>query len=185
MTNLAVTHALFRAGAPDFSDLPWGTPLSDWADICSRLEEVQRGPSRHPVVFVNYNGELFALKELPNGLAEKEYQLLAQLEKAGIPAVAPMGHLTARHEENEDVSILITRYLDRSLPYWSLFQRSGLDRYQEHLLDAMAELLVRLHLGGIYWGDCSLSNTLFRRDAGALQAYLVDAETGEIHPPRL
>jgi hypothetical protein len=41
---------------------------------------------------------------------------------------------------------------------------------------------VRLHLAGFYWGDCSLSNTLFRRDAGALAAYLVDAETGELHP---
>jgi hypothetical protein len=40
---------------------------------------------------------------------------------------------------------------------------------------------VRLHLGGFFWGDCSLSNTLFRRDAGALAAYLVDAETGELH----
>jgi hypothetical protein len=32
------------------------------------------------------------------------------------------------------------------------------------------------------WGDCSLSNTLFRLDAGALSAYLVDAETAELHP---
>jgi hypothetical protein len=31
------------------------------------------------------------------------------------------------------------------------------------------------------WGDCSLSNTLFRRDAGQFEAYLVDAETGELH----
>jgi len=42
-------------------------------------------------------------------------------------------------------------------------------------------LLVRLHLAGFWWGDVSLSNTLFRRDAGAFAAYLVDAETGEIH----
>jgi uncharacterized protein DUF4032 len=49
------------------------------------------------------------------------------------------------------------------------------------LLDALAGLFVRLHLAGFYWGDCSLSNTLFRRDAGALAAYLVDAETGEMH----
>ncbi|MDP8988348.1 MAG: DUF4032 domain-containing protein [Actinomycetota bacterium] len=42
-------------------------------------------------------------------------------------------------------------------------------------------VLVRLHLHGFVWGDCSLSNTLFRRDAGALSAYLVDAETGELH----
>jgi hypothetical protein len=46
----------------------------------------------------------------------------------------------------------------------------------------MVELLVRLHLSGFFWGDCSLSNTLFRFDAGALGAYLVDAETSEQHP---
>jgi hypothetical protein len=34
---------------------------------------------------------------------------------------------------------------------------------------------------GLFWGDVSLSNTLFRRDAGAFAAYLVDAETGELH----
>ncbi|MFN2629163.1 MAG: hypothetical protein ABR569_11060 [Gaiellaceae bacterium] len=49
------------------------------------------------------------------------------------------------------------------------------------MLNAFAELLVRLHLAGFIWGDCSLFNTLFRRDAGALSAYLVDAETGELH----
>ena len=40
---------------------------------------------------------------------------------------------------------------------------------------------MRLHTAGFYWGDCSFSNTLFRRDAGAFAAYLVDAETGELH----
>ena len=44
----------------------------------------------------------------------------------------------------------------------------------------MVVLLVRLHLGGFYWGDVSLSNVLFRRSAGGFAAYLVDAETGEI-----
>ncbi|WP_320406527.1 hypothetical protein, partial [Escherichia coli] len=34
---------------------------------------------------------------------------------------------------------------------------------------------------GFYWGDVSLSNTLFRRDAGSFAAHLVDAETGELH----
>ena len=38
-----------------------------------------------------------------------------------------------------------------------------------------------MHLAGFVWGDCSLSNTLFRRDAGALAAWMVDAETGELH----
>jgi hypothetical protein len=50
------------------------------------------------------------------------------------------------------------------------------------LLDALVELLVRLHLSGFFWGDCSLSNTLFRHDAGTLEAYLVDSETSEQHP---
>jgi hypothetical protein len=53
---------------------------------------------------------------------------------------------------------------------------------RNRLLDALVGLLVRLHLAGFFWGDGSLSNTLFRRDAGALAAYLVDAETGELHP---
>jgi Domain of unknown function (DUF4032) len=49
------------------------------------------------------------------------------------------------------------------------------------LLDALADLLVNLHLAGFFWGDCSLSNALFRLDAGRYSAYLVDAETGEMH----
>ena len=52
----------------------------------------------------------------------------------------------------------------------------------DRLLDALVELLVRLHLSGFCWGDCSLSNALFRADAGTLQAYLVDTETSERHP---
>jgi Domain of unknown function (DUF4032) len=50
------------------------------------------------------------------------------------------------------------------------------------LVDAQVELLARLHLSGFFWGDCSLSNTLFRLDAGALAAYVVDVETSELHP---
>jgi len=46
---------------------------------------------------------------------------------------------------------------------------------------ALGELFIRLHLAGFFWGDCSLSNALFRRDAGELSAYLVDAETAERH----
>src|SRR5207245_3045142 len=57
----------------------------------------------------------------------------------------------------------------------------GIPDLRTHLLNALAELLARLHLRGFFWGDCSLSNALFRRDAGALTAYLVDAETGELH----
>jgi len=77
--------------------------------------------------------------------------------------------------------VLVTRYLDHSLPYFALFTEQGLARYRDHLLDALAGLLVQLHLSGVFWGDCSLNNTLFLRDAGTLNAYLVDAETSEVH----
>jgi hypothetical protein len=179
---------IVRPGNPDFLDLPWGVPLTEWSDHCSRLEEVPKGLSRHPVLFVNYDGILYALKELAPGAAEQEYELLRQAEEANLPAVSPVGHvLTATSQGN--ASVLVTRYLESSLPYRTLFMGQGLERYRQYLLDAIAGLLVQLHLSGLFWGDCSLSNTLFRRDAGALQAYLVDAETSEIHsgyfPPAL
>ena len=43
--------------------------------------------------------------------------------------------------------------------------------YRDRLLDAMASLLVDLHRAGVFWGDCSLANTLFRRDGDKIQAY--------------
>lgn len=168
-------------GHPDFLDLPWNTPLSKWDEQCTRLEQLPRGLSRHPVVFINYDGRLYAIKELPSGQAEKEYNMLASMLDARLPVVQPVGHVQMENE-NGLRSALITRYLDHSIPYRSLFMRNSLLRYREHLLDAMAGLLVQLHLAGFFWGDCSLSNTLFRRDAGALRAYLVDAETAEYFP---
>jgi hypothetical protein len=68
------------------------------------------------------------------------------------------------------------------LPYRALFSHTLRPETMTRLLDALAALLVRMHLTGFFWGDCSLSNTLFRRDAGAFAAYLVDAETGALRP---
>lgn len=170
-----------RPSHPAFHDLPWDYPISDWHLYCPYLEDVPRGLSRHPVIFINYQGGIYALKEMPPEVAEHEFNLLVAIEEKRLPAVQVVGHAIANIETGKR-SILITRFLDRSLPYRSLFMRSTLLRYRDHLLDAMAGLMVQLHLGGIYWGDCSLSNTLFRRDAGALQAYLVDAETAEVYP---
>jgi hypothetical protein len=172
-----------RLGHPDFRDLPWELPLSQWEGVSTRLEEVPRGLSRHPVVFVNYDGVLYSLKEMPASLAEKEYRLLVQIEALRTPVVTPVGYINIRSSQ-DNIGVLVTRYLEHSIPYRSLFMTGGLLRYREHLLDAITGLLVQIHLVGIYWGDCSLSNTLFRRDAGALQAYLVDAETTAIYPER-
>lgn len=152
-----------------------------WQEKCQRVVQLPRGISRHSVVFVEYHGQYYALKELSIGAAEKEYEILRQMEELGLPSVEPVGHVNTITDEGE-ASVLITKYLDHSLPYHQIFMRSSLAKYRDHLLDAMASLLVQIHLAGVYWGDCSLSNTLFRRDAGTLQAYFVDAETSEILP---
>ena len=172
---------LARTGHPAFLDLPWEEPLEEWQS--ERIVELVRGISRHVVRFVNYDGAIYALKELPGRIAAKEYGLLRHMAAESIPVVDAVGVVTARGEELEDV--LITRHLDFSLPYRTLFSGHaghGIPDLRTSLLNALGELLVRLHLSGFFWGDCSLSNTLFRRDAGALSAYLVDAETGEWHP---
>ena len=103
--------AQFRPNSPDFGDLPWEHPFSEWSHHCQRLEEVQRGPSRHPVVFVNYSGILYAIKELPPGLAQKEFELLSKIEQARLPCVTPVGYqeLDTPHGRS---SFLFTRYLE-------------------------------------------------------------------------
>ena len=164
-----------RGSWPDFLDLPWAEPLATWES--PRLVEVARGISRHVVRFVDYDGALYALKELPEPLAEREYRLLREL--ASVPVVEVVGVVSGRGELG---AVLITRHLEFSLPYRTLFTQRSVSDLHHRLLDSVAELIVRLHLAGFFWGDCSLSNTLFRRDAGSLAAYLVDAETGEMHP---
>ena len=60
--------------------LPWSEPLAEWQD--ERLVEIrQRGISRHVVRFVAYGEAIYALKELPRQLAEREYRLLAELDR--------------------------------------------------------------------------------------------------------
>jgi Domain of unknown function (DUF4032)/Lipopolysaccharide kinase (Kdo/WaaP) family len=165
-------------GAPDFLDLPWETPLARWES--DRLVEVARGVGRHVVRFASYDEGIFALKELSPRVARREYDLLRGLAETSVTVVEATGIVSERGGGADDV--LVTRHLDFSLPYRTLFQRHGVDELRDNLLDALVRLLVGLHSTGFFWGDCSLSNTLFRRDAGALSAYLVDAETGERHP---
>ena len=126
------------------------------------------------------DGHVFALKEIDERLARHEYALLAEFEEEGLPTVSVLGICVDRPDDQE--AILVTRYLEYSMSYRWLFSSPRGDHSAEQLLDTLVELLVRLHLAGVFWGDCSLSNTLFRPDAGALTAYLVDAETVERHP---
>ncbi|MQA83770.1 MAG: DUF4032 domain-containing protein [Streptosporangiales bacterium] len=168
-------HLTPGPGQPDLLDLPWSTPLERWP--ADRLVALPRGISRHA-------GRVYAIKEIPRQIAEREYRMLRGLARRDIPVVEAVGVVTDRRDGEEDESLeaaLVTRHLQFSLPYRALFCYRLEPQMTSKLLDALVEMLVRLHLAGFYWGDCSLSNTLFRRDAGALEAYLVDAETGELH----
>jgi Domain of unknown function (DUF4032) len=162
-------------------DLPFALPLEDWDD--PRLVSVPRGISRHVVRFVNVDGDVFAIKEATDRYVLREHALLRELAERAVPAVEAFGTVVDRTADHGEPlpGLLITRHLPFSLPYRSLFTGRALPDLRTRLLDALAELFVRIHLSGFYWGDCSLSNTLFRRDAGALAAYVVDAETGETH----
>jgi hypothetical protein len=168
--------------ATELLDLPLGEPLTEWDD--PRLVQVPRGISRHVVRFVRAHNQIFAIKEASERYVVREHNLLRELAVRSVPVVEAFGTVIDRFgPENEELgALLITRHLAFSLPYRSLFTGRTLPDLRSSLLDALAQLFVRLHLAGFYWGDCSLSNTLFRRDAGELAAYLVDAETGELHP---
>jgi hypothetical protein len=179
---LSLIEIVVRPGNPDFLSFPWHLPLQSWQADGVLLEDLPAGHSRHPVIFINENDQIFALKELPNGAAQREYQALLKMENQRLPCVQPVGYARTK-TRNGPASVLITRYLDYSLPFLALFTGDRMISYRAHLLDAIAGLMVQLHLAGVYWGDCSLSNTLFKRDAGALRAYLVDAETVELHSP--
>ncbi|MEJ3657877.1 DUF4032 domain-containing protein [Actinomycetes bacterium KLBMP 9759] len=158
--------------------LPWEQPLEEWVD--ERLLEVaHRGISRHVVRFVETDGLVYALKEIDERLARREYRLLGELEAMGMPAVSVLGVCVER--ANAQDAVLVTRFLDYSMSYRYVFSQRHREHPTDQLIDAMVELIARLHLAGLYWGDCSLSNTLFRPDAGRIGAYLVDAETAEMH----
>src|SRR5918993_973656 len=172
---------LFRPPADEAAGLltlPWHLPLEEWDDE-HLLEVPQRGISRHIVRFATSDGTVYALKEIDERLARHEYALLTEFEEEGLPTVSVLGICVDR--PNDLPAILVTRYLEYSVSYRYLFSSPRGEHSAQQLIDTMVELLVRLHLAGIFWGDCSLSNTLFRPDAGTMSAYLVDAETVERH----
>ncbi|MFN8075441.1 MAG: DUF4032 domain-containing protein [Kineosporiaceae bacterium] len=166
---------------PALLDLPWGVPLEEWP--ANRLAALPRGISRHIVRFVRLSDGVIAVKEISENFARREYQLLRQLRRLQMPSVEPVGVVTGRVAADGTPlePALVTRHLQFSLPYRALYSQTLRVDTATRLVDALAVLLVRLHLAGFYWGDVSLSNTLFRRDAGAFAAYLVDAETGDLY----
>jgi hypothetical protein len=168
--------------APDLITLPWETPLEAWPD--ELITALPKGISRHVVRFTQLLDGVVALKETTAELAASEYEMLKLLQKANIPCVEPLAVVTGRSStlDEELPAALITRHLKFSMPFRALYSTTLRPETLTRLIDALALLLVRLHNMGFFWGDVSLSNTLFVRDAGSFAAYLVDAETGRMYP---
>jgi tRNA A-37 threonylcarbamoyl transferase component Bud32 len=178
---MRVPELRLRSATPELLALPWDLPLSEWTVPDVPLRDIAVGPSRHLVKFVEADGALWAVKDMPPRISDKEYAVLRRLEEMGLPAVRAAGLV---RQPEFDTSLLLTRYLDGSWQYRRLFKRLPPDqpKHRARLFDAMANLMVELHRHGVFWGDCSLANTLFSRDGQILQASLVDAETSEVHP---
>ena len=177
--SLSITAATVE---PALLDLPWDLPLDVWPD--DTIAALPKGISRHLVRFVHLSGYVVAVKETTEQLARGEYDMLRTLQRMDVPCVDPVAVITNRvgRDGEELAPVLVTRHLRFSLPYRALYSQTLRPDTATRLVDALAVLLVRLHIIGFFWGDVSLSNTLFRRDAGAFAAYLVDAETGKLYP---
>ncbi len=172
--RVTVAHPAAHAA---ISELPLAEPLESWT--IDNVHDVL-GLHRHVVKLVEFGDISYVVKELPDELAEREYRLLREIADAGLPTAEMVAVVTDRPDND---GMIVTRHLDFSLPYRSLLMGRGMaiPSLGDRMLDALVVLLVRIHLAGFFWGDCSLSNTLFRRDAGALQAYIIDVETAEWH----
>lgn len=166
---------------PGLLALPWSTPLEKWPS--EHIVSLPKGLSRHLVRFADLSGRVVAVKETTTEMARREYEMLGNLSRLDVPCVERVAVIAGRTDSSGAPlpAALVTSHLRFSMPYRALFTRVLRPDTATRLVDALALLLVRLHNVGFYWGDVSLSNTLFRRDAGAFAAYLVDAETGELH----
>lgn len=171
--------------SPELFDLPWNVPLEVWPE--DTIAALPKGISRHVVRFVHLGAHIVAIKETTDELARAEYDMLRALKRLDVPCVEPVAIVSGRVDDDGTplAPALVTRHLRFSLPYRALYSQTLRPDTATRLADALAVLLVRLHLVGFFWGDVSLSNTLFRRDAGAFAAYLVDAETGKLIPSGL
>ena len=177
-SSLDITAATVE---PALLDLPWHLPLEDWP--AETIAALPKGLSRHIVRFAHLGNYVIAIKETLPELARREYEMLKSLNKLSVPCVEPFAVVSNRTDSNGEplMAALITRHLKFSLPYRAMWSQGLRLETAKRLVDALALLLVRLHVTGFFWGDVSLSNTLFRRDAGSFAAYLVDAETGQLY----
>jgi hypothetical protein len=113
----------FVASRPDpaLVSLPWSTPLEEWTD--DYVVPLPRGLSRHIVRIVRLRERMYAIKETQEEIAFREYRLLRDLHRLGLPAVKPVGVVTGREDDADEElpCALLTEHLAFSLPYRALF----------------------------------------------------------------
>jgi hypothetical protein len=181
MPPVSTPRLTIRPGHPDFLDLDWGRPIEQWEG--ERIVDLPTGLHRHPIVFVSYTRDIYAIKELSLEGARHEYRMLRGLRDRDAPSVEPVG-LAERpwlDPTEEGAGAVITRYLDYSFSYRELVSGAGFGDRRSQMLDAFANLLVELHLLSAFWGDCSLSNVLYRFDAEGIEVRMVDGETVQLY----
>ncbi|RLE12806.1 MAG: DUF4032 domain-containing protein [Actinobacteria bacterium] len=170
-----------RQGHPDFVDLDWSRPINEWRS--DRLVEMPTGIHRHEVVFVAYLEGIYAIKEMSPVLSRHEFEILRSMEGRTRHTAMAVGHVERpwvdRHAQW--AGAVITQYVSNAFTYRSLISGIGFGSRRDALLDSFAGLLVELHLNGMFWGDCSLSNILYRWDASSIEAIMIDAETSRIY----
>jgi hypothetical protein len=149
MTNLKFLSA---TAEPALLDLPWQLALEDWPE--EKIAALPKGISRHTVRFVKLDDHVIAIKETLFDLAKREYEMLRDLEKLEIPCVEPFAIVSGRKtEDGEELpAVLITRHLKYSLPYRAMWSQGIKEQTAKRLVDALALLLVRLHLIGFSGG---------------------------------
>ena len=174
--------SLAAPAIPPCSILPWDTPLEDWP--ADQLVALPRGISRHVVRFVRIDGVVYAVKEIG------EHAGRARVRPAARRSSASTSRASRRSASSPAAT---TPTASRSTRRWSpgtCSSRCPTARCSPRRCGPTRPTGCSTRCrccwcactsSGFFWGDCSLSNTLFRRDAGAFAAYLVDAETGELH----
>ena len=145
ITTDAYTLTL-RPGFTDLLDLDWVHSITEWTD--SRLIDLPRGISRHEVRFVATGKGIYAIKELPLRAANREFEMLTQLEELAGPSVIALGLVVRPQVDrySDQSAALITRYVDHSFSYRELLSGPGFGPRRAQLLDAFAGLLAELHM---------------------------------------
>ena len=143
------------------AQMPWSKQLEEWPEDSSLTD--MRGISRHIVRLIkvnqNHDSPIFAIKETVPEFANREYALLRELNNREAPCVEPVAVIENRKDDegNELPASLVTHYLPFSLPYRVILSGEITPHEITNMANALALLLVRLHLLGFWWGDCSLS----------------------------